>query len=377
MVNVRAMSRTIAGPKVRYGVVGAGWISQAAFMPGVAQTKNSRLTALVTGDRKKSEALKKKYELERTVDYDQLETLFTDDVVDAIYLATPNEQHVDLAVRTLSAGIHLLLEKPMAISEDECRRIAAAAKEGKAQVMIGYRLHFDPATLAALEIVRSGKIGDPRFFSSAFGQKVAASNHRAKEGYWAGPVPDMGCYPINASRQLFQSEPIEVMATGIESPGTSFGFHDTVSVTMRFPEERLAQFTVSYATAALGQYRVAGTEGDLEVANGFSFESPIEHVLTLDGKTTRKSFDRVDQFSGQLHAFSKHLLEGTEPEPGPHEGWADVRVLVAIEESLRTKKPVTLEKFPHSVRYAQPDQAEHFPPTKTPELIDAAAPADG
>lgn len=369
--------RAARGPKVRYGVVGAGWISQAAFLPAVAQTGNSSVTALVTGDAEKAEALTKRYELQRAVDYADLESLFTDDVVDAIYLATPNDQHVDVAVRTLRAGVPLLLEKPMAISEKECKLIAEASEESGAPVMIAYRLHFDPATLAALEIVRGGQLGDVRCFSSVFGQHVASSNHRAQEGYWAGPVPDMGTYPINAARQLFESEPLEVSAAGVVTPDLGFGFHDTVSVTLRFPGERLAQFTVSYATAAVGQYRVLGSKGNLELRRGYSFEEPIEHVLQIGDDVKTRSFDRVDQFSGEIHAFSKHVLEGTTPEPGAHEGWADVRVLVAVEQALRTGRPVKLEPFEHTLRYARPDQVERFPPTKTPDLVDAAAPSDG
>ena len=369
--------RKVQGPKVRYGVVGAGWISQAAFMPSVEQTGNSVLTALVTGDEKKASALKEMYGLARTVGYDGLESLFDEDIVDAIYLATPNEKHVDVAVRTLEAGVPLLLEKPMAVSEDECARIADAAKRGGAPVMIAYRLHFEPATLSSLQIARSGKLGDLRFFSSAFGQHVAASNHRAQEGYWAGPVPDMGTYPINAARNLFQSEPIEVMAIGAKDPELGFGFHDTVSVTLRFPAERLAQFTVSYATGSVGHYRVVGKDGDLDALHGFGFTEPIEQVVTVGKDITRHTFERTDQFSGQLHAFSEHVKNGTEPEPNAYEGWADVRVLVAVEESLRTGKPVVLGAFEHEVRYAQPGQAQTFPPTTPPELIDAAAPGEG
>ena len=87
----------------------------------------------------------------------------------------------------------------------------AADREG-AKLMIAYRLHFDEASVEAIEMVRSGMIGDPRFFSSVFAQQLSEENSRAKARFWANPLPDMGPYPINAARHLFQAEPLEVFA---------------------------------------------------------------------------------------------------------------------------------------------------------------------
>src|SRR5579875_1369165 len=105
--------------------------------------------------------------------------------------------------------------------------------------MLAYRLHHEPGTLKAFEVARSGKLGHMRYFNSSFSQPVSGQNHRAKNGYWAGPVPDMGPYPINMARNLFGAEPIEVSAMGVCSEPEKFrGFHDTVSVSLRFPGER-------------------------------------------------------------------------------------------------------------------------------------------
>ena len=108
-------ARQVKGRKVRYAVVGGGWISQAAFMPGVGQTGNSEMTALVTGDPVKAEKLAALYGL-KSYHYDDYDRLLASDEIDAIYLALPNDQHEKFAVPALEAGIHVLLEKPMAVS---------------------------------------------------------------------------------------------------------------------------------------------------------------------------------------------------------------------------------------------------------------------
>lgn len=67
--------------------------------------------------------------------------------------------------------------------------------------MIAYRLHFDEASVEAIETVQSGIIGDPRFFNSVFTQQLAEDNSRAKARFWANPLPDMGPYPINSAKK--------------------------------------------------------------------------------------------------------------------------------------------------------------------------------
>lgn len=235
--------------KVRYAVVGGGQISQQAFMPGIARTNNSEMTALVTGDPVKADKLAKLYKL-KAYSYAQYGELLASGEIDAVYIATPNFLHMQYAVPALEAGIHVLLEKPMASSVAEAEQIIAAEQKGGAKLMIAYRLHHEPGTVEMITRARAGEFGDLRAFSSTFMQNVREENSRGHNGYWGGPVPDMGTYPLNAVRNLFGQEPIAVHAVGTKTPGRRFNFHDTVAVTLKFADDRIAQFTVSYATAS-------------------------------------------------------------------------------------------------------------------------------
>ncbi|MGI4812258.1 MAG: Gfo/Idh/MocA family protein [Janthinobacterium lividum] len=366
----------VSGRKVRYAVVGAGWISQAAFMPGVAHTGNSELTALVTGDQQKAKQLSTLYKIPKTYDYDSYDRLLESGEVDAVYLALPNEMHTEWALRTLRAGLHLLLEKPMATSEADCEAICQAARESGAKLMLAYRLHFEPLTLEAIRVARSGEIGDPRFFNASFSQHVASSNHRANHGFWSGPVPDMGPYPLNAARHLFGAEPVEVSAVGAQNTKLGFDFDDTVSVTLRFPGERLAQFTVSYGADAADAYRLVGDKGDLLASPGFGFAKPMELTVTVDGKSRARTFAPTDQFGGELQYFSDCILQDRQPEPDGEEGLADVRVLAAIHESLRTGRRQQLETFSRSLR-PEMSMKKELPPVDPPEQINSSAPQQG
>ena len=369
-------ARIVENRKVRYGIVGAGWISQAALMPGVAHTGNSEMTAIVTGDEEKATELGRRYGVTRAYHYDAYAEMIADGEVDAIYLALPNDQHRQFAIPALEAGLHVLLEKPMATSEEDCRAITAAADASGAKLMIAYRLHFEPSTLDAIRRVRSGEIGDLRLFTSTFTQHVSAANHRAHHGFWAGPVSDMGPYPINAARTMFNAEPQRVMAVGTRNPALGFDFDDTVAVTLLFPDERIAQFAVAYGLDPVDSYRVVGTKGDLELSPGFMFPGPIEQHQTVDKKKTSRSLGPVDQFGGELKYFSDCIILGRDPEPGGEEGLMDVRIIAAIERALATGQAQTLSPARRR-RQVEPSQVVELPTITVPPMVDASAPGEG
>jgi predicted dehydrogenase len=362
--------------KVRYAVVGVGWISQAEFLPGVEHTGNSEVVALVTGHEEKAARVGEKYGVEAVYAYEEYELLLASGRIDAAYLATPNWDHVNLAVKTLEAGVHLLLEKPMAVSVEECERIVAASERTGAKLMVAYRLHFEPGTLKAIERVRNGEIGTVRFFNSSFSQQVSGQNHRARNGYWAGPVPDMGPYCINAVRNLFGAEPIEVYATGVNTDPSRFTMEDTVAVTLKFPNERVAAFVVSYNGGDVDDYRIVGSKGSIFSDPAYQVGTAIEQKIVIEKKSSTDSFKKTDHFGGELKYFSDCVLNNTHPEPDGEEGMLDVRVLAAVEESLRTNRPLPLAPYHRSQRSAAA-QVQELGAVKEPELVGAHKPSEG
>jgi predicted dehydrogenase len=362
--------------KVRYAVVGVGWIAQSSFLPGVEHTGNSEVVALVTGHEEKAAKVGEKYGINSVYTYEEFDQLLNSKQIDAVYLATPNSDHVDLAVKTLDAGIHLLLEKPMAVSIEECERIIEASERSGAKLMVAYRLHFEPGTLKAIERVRAGEIGTVHLFNSTFTQQVNELNHRARNGYWAGPVPDMGPYTINAARNLFGAEPIEVFAMGTNTDPQRFTMDDTVAVTMRFEKNRIASFVLSYNGGDVDDYRIVGSKGSIFSDPAYQVGVAVSQKIVVGKDSSSESFKKTDHFGGELKYFSECVLEDKSPEPGGEEGLLDVRVLVAIEQSLRTNRAVPLAPYQRS-RRPQQSQVERLDPVKEPELVGAHKPSEG
>lgn len=362
--------------KIRYGVVAGGSISQGAFMPGVGQTQNSVMTALVTGDPVKADKLARLYGL-KSYSYDDYASLLASGEVDAVYVATPNFLHRQFVVPALEAGIHVLLEKPMATNEADCQAMIEASKRSGAKLMIAYRLHCEPGTLEMIERVHNGEFGDPRLFTSTFTQTVKASNHRTEHGFAAGPVPDMGPYPLNMVRQLFGAEPIEVSAMGTHTPGSKMSTPDTVTVSLRFPDERLAQFTVSYSLPSSERFQLSGTQGQIDATPCFGFGEGvgITYTATIGDQTREHKHPVVDQFAGETAYFSDCILNDQTPEPDGEEGWRDVRVIDAIERALTSGQPQKLDPLP-AKRPVTRAQRREFPLAEVPDFIDTESPTE-
>ena len=109
------------GRRIRYAVIGAGNITQVAVLPAFAHAKHSsQLVAVVSGDADKRRELSKAYALELDGDYGELERIIEQGRIDAVYIATPNTHHKDLALRAAACGAHVLCEKPLAPSAADC-----------------------------------------------------------------------------------------------------------------------------------------------------------------------------------------------------------------------------------------------------------------
>ena len=350
--------------KVRYAVVGAGWISQISFMPGVEQTGNSEMTAIVSGNRANADRLAKFHGIKHVFAYEEYDEMLRRGIVDAVYIALPNSLHADYAIRAAQAGVHALVEKPLALSVAESEAMIAAAAKASTYLMTAYRLHNEPGTLEILDLIRNGAIGDPRYFSSLFSFQAAAGNHRLKAEHWGGPLQDLGVYCLNAARHVFGSEPVEAVA--MKSHGDNdrrfAEVEESISTTLRFPGGRLAHFLVSFGAADMDVYKVVGSAGEIEVSPGFRFETATKYRLTRGGSVTEKTLPAFDHFSGMTDYFSSCILKGQRPEPDGEEGLADMRALLAIEAAAKTGLAQAIASPPRPV-HPTLDMARSFPPT--------------
>jgi glucose-fructose oxidoreductase len=342
----RGQSKRQPERKIRYAVIGLGHIAQVAVLPAFKNAGNSELFALVSGDSEKLKKLGEKYKIAHRYAYDDYSRALGN--VDAVYLALPNHLHREYAVRAAAAGVHVLCEKPMAVTEEDCHAMITAAEQNNAKLMIAYRLHFEAQQVR--------------------GDNVRVTEFAAQGG---GPLFDMGVYCINAARYLFGTNPTEVFAVTANNGEERFRqVEEMTSVVMRFPQDRIATFTCSFGAADVSRYSLIGTKGVLRVDPAYEYAMGIEHQLTVGGRVKTRTFPKRDQFAAELAYFSDCILKNKEPEPSGLEGLADIRIVQAIYESARLKEAVSIAPVPSKKR-PNLQQEIHRPAHGKPQIFHA------
>ena len=342
-----------AKPKViRYAIVGLGHIAQVAVLPAFAHARrNSKLVAIVSDDRTKRREIAKRYKLDQTFTYEQFDDCLR--VVDAVYIALPNSMHAEYTIRAARAGVHVLCEKPMAVTVDECRLMIAACRKANVKLMIAYRLHFETINLAALDLARRGRLGELKFFNSSFSMTVRRGDIRTKREYGGGTLYDIGVYCINAARNLFRSEPTQVSAVSLNTGlATLAEIDETTAATLRFGNDRVATFVTSFNASDVASYRLVGTKGHLHVDPAYEYAEGLSYTLSVGGKKTRK------------HCILKDRV----PEPSGEEGLQDVRIVQALYRSAKSGRPVTIPAFAER-HWPSARQRITRPGVKKPPLI--------
>ena len=365
---------------VRYAVVGLGWFAQVAVLPAFEHTgERSELVALVSGDDEKLRKLGDRFDIdeELRVGYDGYRQLLASGEVDAVYIVSPNHMHREHAVTAAEEGVHVLTEKPMAVTVAECDAMIEAARAHEVRLMVAYRLHFAPANLEAARIVREGRLGTPRYLDMVFSNPVENEDDirlgPIERG--GGSVYDVGVYCINAGRYLFGAEPTEVAAFTVRGTDSRFTEADEMtSVVLRYPDDRLATFTSSLGAFDRASARVVGTEGELLLEPAFHFKQALRHRLTVGDETTEREFPKRDQVAPEIDHFTECILEDREPEPSGAEGRADVRIVQAIYRSAgEGGRPVRLGEHETPV-LPDPSQEASRPAPGEQELVDEEGP---
>jgi len=365
------------GRPVQFAVIGQGYFSQAAVLPAFRQAPGCELRAIFSQDASKLRALKRKYGVAAALEYDQYDDYLRSGEVDAVYVALPNDMHPEYTIRAARAGVHVLCEKPLATNSYDGERMIAACADNGVKLMVAYRLHFEGATLHAIERALRGDIGRPRFFSSTFAMQVQNDNIRTRRARGGGPLLDLGVYCVNAARAIFRAEPTEVVAMSATARGDRRfkEIDEQVTAVLRFPGQRLAQITCSFGAHDHSAFVVVGEKGRISLDPAYEHSSALTVEMEVTNRRPqRKRFPKRDQIAAELIAFARCIREDREPEPSGEEGLADLYALEAIQRATESHR---MEVVTAISRRARPSKGQSIRrrPHGMPELVHAQPPA--
>jgi len=333
---------------VRWGVLSTAAIN-GSFIPGLLAAQGAELAGIASRSAQKAEQEAARWGCKA---YGSYEALLADELVEAVYIPLPNHLHEPWAVRALEAGKHVLCEKPLALSVDEVRSIAEASKRSGRLVMEAFMYRHSRRWQRAVELVRTGAVGDPRLVRICFAFYIPTEppNIRFMPEAGGGIIWDMGCYAANMSRGLLGQEPTEV--SGFAHVREGQPTETSVSGVMRFPEGRMAPFSVSFDYVnPFAQVEVVGTEGWLSLpGTGFRREPYTKLFLHkggevyADGKEPHvEVFGYDDPYAREVEHLSGAVRGEHALAWGPEDALANTAVLQAVHESLRSGAPAPVD----------------------------------
>ncbi len=334
---------------VRLGFVGTGYISKvharaARKLPDVA------LVAVVNHRRPSMEAFAHAFDIPRR--YDHLEDLLADQVVDALVISTPNYLHAPQTIAALRSGVHVMVEKPMAMNAQEAKAMIEAAASSRALLMVAHCWRFDEEVRWLRTQVESGRLGHI-VRTTGYGVHV----HWGPSGWFTdkrlaggGALIDMGIHALDTARYLLgDPQPVSVYAR----VGTYYGDYDVDDTGILVVQ--WDNGTVSYIESGWWQPHADGPEAATRLYGTRGYGSVFPTYLELPD-SRRQEITRVDggfpyprtehclqsMYDRQMAYFIQSVREHRPPVPGGQEGWINMRVLDAAYESARTNQVISL-----------------------------------
>lgn len=316
-------------------LVGLGTYSTHELAPSLLETRHCHLEGIVTGSPDKAQIWKEKYDLaeENMYDYKNFDKIINNKNIDIVYVALPNALHADFCIRAAQAGKHIICEKPMAVSSQECQAIIDACDKAKVKLSVGYRLHSEPHTQEIQRLVKEQTFGQPTYIAAEAGYPSKGDPDQwrlNKKLSGGGALMNMGVYAIQGALYAAGENPIAVTAQEFSTNPAYFKDTDeTITAQLVFPSGAIGNIYTSHNSKADRLYA--------SCKNGW-FELDVAYTYgPLHGRTSLNkeiSFPHKRQQALQMDDFALHITRDTINRAPGSMGLRDLKIVEAIYSSI-------------------------------------------
>lgn len=341
-----------AGGEKKLGIalLGLGDYSTKQLGPALKLTKNARLAGIVTGSPEKIPTWQKEYDIpdKNVYNYQNFDEIVNNKDIDIVYVVTPTGLHPEFSIRAAQAGKHIICEKPMAPTVEDCNRMIEAAKKANVTLQIGYRLYWEPTHIRLMEAMKTKQYGDWKSIATANGSTMRSFNglnawRIGKELGIAGALYDMGVYCVQAAFYTSGQHPIAVTAKHYTDRKDIFvEVPETYEWELEYEGGRKVTGMSSYGKS-FNYVRAEVEKGIVEVNPGYNYGGG-PRGRTPDGEM---GFGPVNQQALQMDGQVAAILSGIQSKVPGEMGARDIQVIRGIMEAAETGKAFKFGKFPY------------------------------
>jgi len=316
--------------KVRWGVLGTANIALTKVIPAMQRSPWCEITAIASRDLGKASAAAAEINIPKA--YAGYEELLADTSVEVIYNPLPNHLHVPWTIKAAEARKHVLCEKPIALNATEARSLIEVRDRTGVRVQEAFMVRTHPQWLETRRLIRAGRIGTLRSITGFFSYfNSDPANIRNQLEFGGGALMDIGCYPINISRFVYEAEPRRVL--GVIERDPLSGTDTLTSAVLDFARGH-ATFTCSTRLAPYQRMIFHGTEGRIEVLIPFNAPNDRPTQILVDDEII--DIPVCDQYEIQGSLFSQAIRENRAQPIPLEDAISNMTVIDAVFRSAIT-----------------------------------------
>ena len=266
---------------LKFGIIGCSRIARKSVIPAILKSEFAELEMIGSRTIEKSKEFSKKFNCKKNGTYDDV---IFDDSINAVYISTPIGTHAELAIRAASAGKHVYCEKSSTDSFTSAKEIVECSKNNNVRIMEGFMFRFHPQHQKVKELINDKKIGNLSSFNASFGfPSFPEGDIRYNKELGGGFLNDAGCYPIYASRMIFDEEPLSVFCHNYTDPKTSVDVKGTSILT--YKNNKTANISYANGNYYQAKYEVWGSKGIISLDRAYSVPPDFITKINLQYST--------------------------------------------------------------------------------------------
>ncbi len=329
--------------KTKFGIIGCSSIANRSVIPAIKKSNFAELHMVGSRSAQKAKETATKFSCARFGTYEDV--LNSD--VDAVYISLPISLHEEWTVKAANAGKHVLCEKTSTTSYTSAKIMVEVAKQNKVRLMEGFMFRFHPQHQVVKDIIFDGRMGELFLFSGNYGFPPVQHKDIRYNGFLGGGIlNETGCYPICASRIIFNDEPVSVTCDLIFDELLKIDIKGHASIL--FGNDKVATASFSFDSYYQANYRVWSRIGLIEANRAYAVPPDLTTKISLYTESNKEEFDigPTDHFSLMVDAFCKEV---TKRESAGFDFEQDLLNQARLMESLRVankhKKQVFLSEL--------------------------------
>jgi predicted dehydrogenase len=325
---------------VRWGLLSTANINQK-IIPAIRSSQRGQLVAVASRDFSKAKSYANTWDIPHP--FGSYLDMLNSGLIDAVYVSLPNHLHAEWSIQAMQAGVHVLCEKPFAITLDEVDRMIATSQQASRVLAEAFMYRHHPQTKIVGDWIRNGKLGDILHMWGVFTFQIKDQNDvRMNPKYGGGCLWDVGIYPLSFAQFIFGAPPQSVY--GVQKIGNT-GVDEAFAGQMQYPSGGLAQISSSFRSPYYNNVIIIGTQGRLTLSRPFNMLHEDRHLIfySPDGVPKEIPVPEKDLYLGEIEDMHSAILDGAPPYLTLQETRNHIRTILALYESAKAGQKVLLE----------------------------------